>query len=104
MRINWYNGAINAAKRIARYLDANFGMASVRKFNSLIKEYEIVLLQNPLIGLVEPLLQDRSVVYHSIVINRYNKLIYYVDSDFIYIVDIWDTRRNPDSLSDRINP
>ena len=49
----------------------------------------------PGIGQKEPLLQGRKRDYRSIVISRQNKLVYYVAGDTLYIVALWDTRREP---------
>ena len=33
--------------------------------------------------------------YRSVIINGLNKMVYRIDGDIIYIVDFWDTRREP---------
>jgi len=44
---------------------------------------------------IDPLYADRAHTYRSIVINGLNKMVYRIDGDIIYIVDFWDTRREP---------
>jgi hypothetical protein len=34
------------------------------------------------------------------VVKPYFKIIYRVEGDIIYMIDIWDTRRNPEKLID----
>ena len=34
-------------------------------------------------------------IYRSIVVNRLNKIVYWINDDVIEIVDFWDTRREP---------
>ena len=41
--------------------------------------------------------------YRSIVVGTLNKIIYYVDSDVIYIADFWDVRREPKTLAEQTN-
>lgn len=49
-------------------------------------------------GSEEPLLADLSIEYRSFVINKLNKIVYYVERDTIHIVDFWDTpAANPKS-------
>ena len=33
--------------------------------------------------------------YRSVIINGLNKMVYRIDGDIIYVVDFWDTRREP---------
>ena len=41
----------------------------------------------------------RPLTYRSVIINGLNKMVYRVDGNIIYIVDFWDTRREPVSLA-----
>ena len=56
----------------------------------------------PNIGSVEPLLADRSIMYRSYVVNRLNKIVYFVKEDHIEVADFWDVRREPKKLSERV--
>ena len=58
---------------------------------------------HPDLGKLEPLLVKREKVYRSIVVGSLNKIIYYVDSDVIYIADFWDVRREPKTLAEQTN-
>ena len=42
-------------------------------------------------------------LYRSIVATKYNKIIYFIDGDTIYIADLWDTRREPDTLISKLS-
>ena len=51
---------------------------------------------------VEPLLANRTHLYRSVVINKLNKLIYYIENETIIIADFWDTRREPKEQANQI--
>ena len=53
---------------------------------------------------MEPLLSNRPMAYRSVVINKLNKMIYYISNtdDVIYIVDFWDTRREPNAQAAQV--
>ena len=86
-------------KRIAflKYGEKEFGRKIAIKMNEKIESYVCTLAGNPGIGVREPLLLHRRKPYHSIVIHKLLKLVYYIDEakGRVYIVDLWDTRREP---------
>lgn len=49
-------------------------------------------------GPIEPLLENREKEYHSLVVEKHFKLIYYLEDNNIYITAVWDTRRDPEYL------
>lgn len=81
-----------------------FGVAVASKFYNRFMEFVKRLSDNSELGFPEPLLAGRQRKYRSIMINEHFKLVYYCDKnkDIIYIIDLWDTRREPQSLSRRI--
>lgn len=81
-----------------------FGRAVATKFYNRFMEYVKRLSTNPQSGFPEPLLAERQRDYRSLMVNEHFKLVYYYDEgkDTLYIVDLWDTRREPASLSRRI--
>ncbi|MBP5368183.1 MAG: hypothetical protein J6Z01_07020 [Bacteroidales bacterium] len=54
-----------------------------------------LLCSQPNIGIVEPLLSESPIMYRSILVQRINKIIYWINNDAIEIVDLWDCRREP---------
>ena len=60
------------------------------------------LLKYPHTGHPEELLADRKRLYRTISINTNYRLIYHVTSTTIWIVDVWDRRRDPLKLTKRI--
>ena len=64
-----------------------------------IEDWKKMVLENPQIGKVEPLLEGMRKEYRSYVISELTKCIYYIENDFIVIVDWWDTRRGIKTLT-----
>ena len=87
---------------LASYLAEEFGNASVERLIQDVQLCSKRLTEYPEIGRPEPLLQDKSIAYRSLIFTRHNKMIYYLKGDQIRIADIWDMRRNPEVLSKRI--
>lgn len=52
----------------------------------------------------EPFLSERKHVYRSCHIMQRFKIVYYYanSSDIVHVVDIWDTKMNPENLKQRI--
>ena len=95
MKIIWTESAQKSQDAAAAYIFNEFGAMPLIDFYKNLDEIEEDLSDFPELGRIEPLLQDRSKSYRSLVATKYNKIIYYVDDDKIYIVDFWDTRREP---------
>ena len=77
--------------------------------DNIFKTYSRLLSAHPLLGHREPLLEHiAGFTYRSILVHRNYKLIYRVEpedretADRVLIIDVWDTRMNPDFLAARI--
>lgn len=104
MEIIWSDKAYKRWEESADYIFHQYGVHAVIRFKTNIEEWEESLLQSPLISKLEPLLRHRAISYRSIVVNKLNKLIYYIDNDKIIIADLWDTRREPKTQAESTNP
>ena len=82
----------------ADYILREFGPRSKSEFFNEFKISIIYLRNNPYMWPIEPLLSNFSSTYRSFVLKRFNKVIYRIVDDHIEISDIWDCRRNPDTL------
>ena len=102
MRIIWTDSAQRSQDAAADYIFDEFGAIPLSDFYDNLDKIESNLIAFPEIGKVEPLLRNRSKLYRSIVASKYNKIIYFVEGDTIYIVDFWDTRREPQGQASRI--
>ena len=86
----------------AKYIQYEFGKKRRDLFVQEIRNTGQLLRSNPSMGIVEPLLADLPSNYRSIVVNKINKVVYRVLEDRIEISDIWDVRRNPETLAKQI--
>lgn len=96
-----------AEKELFRYLvkgNVEFGETVANRFADEARRISEELAKFPEIGFPEPLLKDRKKFYRACHIQKRFKLIYYYaqSSDTVHIADIWDTRREPQYLSNRI--
>ena len=102
MKIIWTDSAQQSQDAAADYIFDEFGAMPLLDFYNNLDEIEANLIAFPEMGKVEPLLQDRSKLYRSIVASKYNKIIYFLEDNTIFIVDFWDTRREPKAQADRM--
>lgn len=89
-------------KEVVDYPILEFGKNSALKFSQQVQTKLKWVIENPEIGRIEPLLATRQTPIRSIIVSRYNKAIYYVSGDILYVTDLWDMRRDPQSLQKRI--
>ena len=95
MKIKWNPSARADMRQVARYVNKKFGRKARQEFMQKVKDTEQRIAPQPNIGQIDPLYADRPLTYRSVIINGLNKMVYRVDGDIIYIVDFWDTRREP---------
>lgn len=96
--------AINQLMEIVDYGKDQFGERVAIDYYNKIKTNLLQLQKHPELGSPEPLLADRAIAYRSLIVAKHHKAIYSIDTkkETINIVDIWDMRREPISLSRRI--
>ena len=82
-------------RQVARYVNKKFGRKARQEFMQRVRDAEKRIATQHSIGQIDPLYADRPVTYRSVIINGLNKMVYRIDGDIIYIVDFWDTRREP---------
>lgn len=95
MKVVWQEAAKVGRRQIAAYIRKEFGTRRAKTFRQEIDDTVRLLMNSPGIGQIDPLYADRTLTYRSIVINGLNKMVYRIEGDIIYIVDFWDTRREP---------
>ena len=95
MKLIWQEPAKAGRRQVAAYIRREFGINRAKRFRQEIDDTVKQLMRSPGIGQMDPLYADRPLTYRSVIINGLNKLVYRVDGDIIYIVDFWDTRREP---------
>ena len=104
MQVIWKDKAIQHLEQLTDYGFITFGARAVSRFVHNIQAYDKRLSSSPYMGALEPLLAHRRLPYRSLVVHSHYKLIYWVDEeqDTVFIAALWDTRRNPDNLSESL--
>ena len=88
----WTENAIEDYKLVIDYLLLEWPLPVAEKFVETIEKRIEVLSNFPNIGI--PSLKDPSI--RSIILTKHNKLYYRVYSDKIEILNIFDTRQDPE--------
>lgn len=102
MRIIVNDEAKKRIRATARYIHKKFGKKARLDFGDEIEHVVNLLHDNPCIGHAEPYFADAPVLYRSIVVNRLNKMVYWINEDVIEIVDFWDCRREPEKMAEQV--
>jgi plasmid stabilization system protein ParE len=95
MKVVWQESAKVGRREVAAYIRKEFGIKRVKRFRQEIDDVVTTLMRSPNIGSIDPLYANRPLTYRSVIVNGLNKIVYRIDGDIIYIVDFWDTRREP---------
>lgn len=95
MRIVDTSNAIAGRNSIVAYILRNFGENAVRNFRAAYKEARQQVLKHPNSGAIDWNLSTNQVLYRYVVIGNLSKMLYRIDGDVIYVIDFWDTRREP---------
>ncbi len=95
MEVVWDRGAIEGQRQVAIYIRHKFGTQHARKFIDEVDRIVGILKDNPHIGQIDPLFEERAIAYRSLIIQGLSKLVYYVEDDTIRVAAFWDTRREP---------
>jgi plasmid stabilization system protein ParE len=61
-----------------------------------------LLASSPRLGKVEPSLDDIPGGYRSLIVKRTYKIVYQTGGGMVYIVAVWDCRRNPAALREKV--
>ena len=102
MQIRFTKQAREEYLRIISVFEEFAGTRSASKLNDRVRQKGETLLKHPYSGPLEPLLSDRKRDYRFVSINKNYRMIYHVTNNFIWIVDIWDRRNDPNRLVSRV--
>lgn len=94
--------AMDEIRQTAKYIRKEFGRLRRAQFMQEVRQTRRLIERNPNIGPIEPLLEELPRMYRSYVMNRYNKMVYFIDGDTINIADFWDVRRDPEALAAQV--
>lgn len=102
MTVEWTLFAQQEMREKLNYCELTFGKTISNRFAQEIIKTNQRLATYPYLGKVEPLLKHLTLQCRSLVIHPHYKLVYYVESDTVIVIDVWDTRRNPSTLANRV--
>ncbi len=94
MVVIWTEYAIRHLKEIFSSYLLKSEKAAIKIHREIVNSVE-PLRNFPEMAQKEHLLAKKKAVYRSLVILKHFKVIYSVSNGNIYIVDIWDCRKNP---------
>lgn len=84
--------------KIADYIFRKFGEKALLNFCREYQRTKKLLAEDPGIGSEELNLSDDEHKYLFTVINGLSILLYRVEGEIVYIVDMWDTRQQPPTV------
>lgn len=97
-KLLWHPEAVDDLDEILHYCNDSFGFETARKVRRQILSDVDLLISQPNIGQVEPLLTGHGKLdYHALLVSH-TKVIYTVHPQYIYIHLLWDTRRDIQNL------
>ena len=94
--IIWDFQARDDLRKLYTFLSEKNISAANRLVSDISKKIRL-LINNPFLAPVEPLLNDKRNTYHSLVVRNY-KVVYTVENAVVVIARIWDCRQNPAKL------
>ena len=84
------------------YLKYTFGKhTAIATRDEIIKQMTL-LKSFPDMGTIELSLDDQEIVYRYLIV-AHSKIIYSVESDYIFVRLLWDCRQNPNKMQDLVN-
>lgn len=100
VEVIWSPQANKHRECILAYGQEHFGIRAANKLNERFEQYARLLGANPWMGYQLSSSRTRRRQMRRLVVNKLFSFIYYVDvpNSVLYIVAIYDARRNPDLL------
>ena len=83
--------------QIARYILHDFGENTLLEFRKAYRDTKRFLAEHPEGG-QEELNLSNDKKYRFTVVNGLTKLVYRIEGEVVYVVDMWDTRREPPTI------
>lgn len=102
MKVAWDPKASIGKRRIAKYIRRSFGIDRVKRFRQEVDQTVEMIMRYPNFGPIDPLFDDRSKTYRSVIINGLSKMVYFIEGDIIYIAAFWDCRQDPEKQAKQV--
>lgn len=105
MNYEWKKSATAELTKAVKYCAKTFGKRIAKEFVDSVDHQVLLLATNPLMGVRVPELDTPRRQYRTLLVHKLFKLVYYVDEKkpALYIVSLWDVRREPSTLIGRIH-
>jgi len=97
VKVLWSDTSLAQLQEIFEYYNFKASNAVARKIIKGIVKKSILLELNPLIGVKEPLLENRPFEYRFMVESSY-KIIYRFNDNIARIVSVFECRQNPEKI------
>lgn len=97
VKVLWTDSSLAQLQEIFDYYNLMASTSVASKIVKRIVKKSLLLESNPLIGVKEPLLADRTFEYRFIVVTNY-KIIYRFNDNIARIVSVFDCRQNPQKI------
>ena len=102
-KVIWKEDVFALRKYVLFYGSLKFGESSANKLNGKFKEYSRLLESNPRLGKREGLEQHEI---RSVLVHECYRLYYVIESnaesEVVRVIDLVDTRSNPEILPERL--
>jgi len=102
MKVVWLSKARRSFVKTLKYVQEHFGEMVALALYDEVDANNDYLAKNPYLGKIEPLLEERAIEYHCMIVKKLNKIIYRIDGNLVIVVDFWNLRMNPEKLQKRI--
>jgi len=98
MRLIYSSEAVKALRGIYEFLRRKNERAAAVIHNEILDKAEI-LSSFPQMAPIDPVMEGG--IYRSLIVHRIYKVIYRIEEQIVFIVDIWDCRQDPKTLKKR---
>ena len=97
MKLVFTEQALTSFEETLEFIATKLPHKKVLEIRNRILDRTDTLLLHPLIGQKEPFLEDLGLDHRRLVVDHC-KVIYRVVGEYIYIIDIFDSRQDPDNM------
>lgn len=91
-KISWTDNALEDYQRVIEYLLKNWSLQVAFDFENTVNKKLATLLRQPFMGVPS----QKSPDIRSILFTKHNRLFYRITKDTIELLNIFDTRQDPD--------
>ncbi|MHA6246708.1 type II toxin-antitoxin system RelE/ParE family toxin [Pontibacter sp. CAU 1760] len=99
LKVVWTNTASAQLEGVFDFYKTTASLTVARKIVKSLVQKTASLAQQPRKGQREVLLADRQKEYRYLVEGNY-KIIYWIDTVTVYVAAVFDTRQNPDKITE----